>query len=124
MGDTISQAELQELQASGATLEIEPQTLVIAGLVEQLSQMIPAPVDNSEVLGAIQQLITKINTEVSVKVQPLVESVHHSHNNNQIKVDTSPILEAVERLTSRNDYHFSITRDDRGRIESMDARIV
>lgn len=124
MGDSITQAELNEMKREGAVLEIEPQVLVIDGLVEQLSQMIPAPVDNSEVLGAIHQLIDKLDNAVSVSVEPIVESTHHSHNKNEIKVDTSPILEAVERLTSRNDYHFSINRDDRGRIESMDARII
>lgn len=124
MSETISQAELLELQKAGAKLEIEPQVLVIAGLVEQLSQMIPEPVDNSEVLGAIHKLVEKLDNAVTIQCEPIVESTHHSHNDNQIVVDTSPILEAVERLTACNDYHFSINRDDRGRIESMDARVI
>ncbi len=124
MAKTITQAELNAMRQSGADFEIEPQVLVVDGLVEQLSQMIPKPVDNSEVLGAIHQLITKLDTEVSISCEPVVESTHHSHNDNTITVDTSPILEAVERLTTRSDYHFTVNRDDRGRIESMDARII
>lgn len=123
MGDSITQAELDALKADGAVLEIDPQVLVIEGLVEQLKQMVPASVDNSEVLGAIHQLIAKLDNAVSVTVEPVVESTHHSHNKNEITVDTSPILEAVERLTARCNYHFTINRDDRGRIESMDASI-
>lgn len=124
MADTITQAELDEMRRSGAEIEIAPDVVVIEGLVDQLSQMVPAPVDNSEVLGAIHQLIEKLDTAVSVSVEPVVESTHHSHNDNTITVDTTPILEAVERLTSRNDYHFSINRNQRGQIESMDARII
>ena len=124
MAKTITQAELDEMRQSGAELEIEPQVLVIAGLVEQLSQMVPKPVDNSEVLGAIHSLVEKLDNAVAVTVEPIVESTHHSHNDNVIKVDTSPILEAVERLTTRNNYHFTINRNQRGQIESMDASII
>lgn len=124
MADTISQAELEEMRRAGAEIEIEPKVLVVKGLIEQLSQMIPEPVDNSEVLGAIHQLIKKLDNEVSVSCEPVVESTHHSHNDNTIVVDTAPILEAVERLTVKSDYHFTITRDQRGRIESMDAKVI
>lgn len=61
---------------------------------------------------------------MAVTVEPIVESTHHSHNDNVIKVDTTPILEAVERLTTHSNYTFTINRDERGRIESMDARVI
>ncbi|MDC0600109.1 hypothetical protein OAO65_02245 [Flavobacteriales bacterium] len=124
MGDTITQAELDEMRRCGAEIEIDPDVVVVEGLVEQLSQMVPAPVDNSEVLGAIRALVDKLDNAVTVQCEPIVESTHHSHNENKIVVDTTPILEAVERLSVRSNYQFSINRDDRGRIESMDARII
>ena len=88
MADTITQAELDEMRRSGAEIEIEPDVVVVEGLVDQLSQMVPKPVDNSEVLGAIHQLIKKLDNEVSVTCEPVVESTHHSHNDNTIMVDT------------------------------------
>jgi tRNA(Ile2) C34 agmatinyltransferase TiaS len=124
MADTITKEELEDLMRSGAEVEIEPQVLVIQGLMEQLEKLTPAKTDNSDIVAAIRELVEKLNTEVSVKCEPVVESTHHSHNENKIVVDTKPILEAVERLTKKNDYHFTITRNNRGQIESMDARIV
>lgn len=120
----ITRKELEALKASGADVEIEPQRLVLDGLAETLATAIPAPVDNSEVLSALYKLIDKLDTSTTVKCEPVVESTHHSHNDNKINVDTAPILEAVEKLIHRPNYQFTVNRDSRGRIESMDARIV
>jgi len=124
MADTITKEELDELMRSGAEIEIEPQVLVIQGLMEQLEKLTPTRADNSDIVAAIRELVEKLNTEVSVKCEPIVESTHHSHNENKIVVDTAPILEAVERLTARCEYRFTIERNNRGQIESMDARII
>jgi hypothetical protein len=124
MADTITKEELEELMRSGAEIEIEPQVLVIQGLVDQLAKLTPIPSDHSDIVNVLQDLVNKLNTEVSVKCEPIVESTHHSHNENKIIVDTTPILEAVERLTARCEYRFTIERNNRGQIESMDARII
>lgn len=121
---SITRKELEALKAEGAELEIEPQRMVMEGLVDALAPLIPAPVDNSEILNALYKLIDKLDTSTTVKCEPVVESEHHSHNKNEINVDTAPILAAVEKLTQRPNYTFTINRDARGRIESMDARII
>lgn len=124
MADLLTKAELNALMDEGVEIEIEPQVLVIQGLMDQLQKLVPEPRDNSDIVNVLTSLVEKLNTEVSVKCEPIVESTHHSHNENKIVVDTKPILEAVERLTQRNEYHFTVTRNNRGQIESMDARII
>lgn len=120
----ITKKELDELKASGAEIEIEPQVLVIDGLINQLSKLEPKHVDLSEVVSSLQDIVRNINRELTVKCEPVVESIHHSHNNNEILIDTKSIIEAIDRLKTRNEYRFIINRDARGRIESMDARLM
>ena len=124
MGNTLTKEELDKLRSTGAEIEIEPDVLVIQGLVEQLEKLVPTATDNSDIVSALKVLASKLDKELSVKCEPVVESTHHSHNENKIVVDTTPILEAVERLTQRCEYRFTIERNNRGQIESMDARIL
>ena len=124
MADTITREELEQLKREGAEIEIEPTVLVIQGLVDQLADLKPVPRDNSDIVKVLQELVSKLNAEIAVKCEPVVESVHHSHNENKIVIDTKPILEAMERLTKRCEYRFTVERNNRGQIESMDARII
>ena len=120
MANMITQAELEALITSGAEIEVEPQVLVIQGLIEQLEKLRPTPEDNSSVVEALTLLAEKLDKTLSVTCEPIVESV----NNNQIVIDTTPILEAIERLTHRCEYRFTIERNNRGQIESMEARVM
>jgi len=54
----ISREELEEMRKSGAEIEIEPQRLVVEGLIEQLKALVP---DNSEVLSEIKKLTEAIS---------------------------------------------------------------
>ena len=54
MADTITKEELDELMRSGAEIEIEPQVLVIQGLMEQLEKLTPTRADNSDIVAAIR----------------------------------------------------------------------
>ena len=123
---SVSQQELKAMQRAGADIEYGPkpvQRIAIEGLTDQLRDLAP---DNTEVLTAIHQLIETLTNSASVDCTPQIECTPRveSVNNNRVVVDTTPILEAVERLTHKSDYHFTINRDGRGRIESMDAKIL
>ena len=120
----ITLEELAERRASGASVEMSPQKIVIEGLLDQLRGLAP---DNTEVLEAIRILVEKIDSTAvvaAINKIPETEVMNNNYNDNSVVVDTTPILEAVERLTHKHDYHFTVNRDKRGRIESMDAVIV
>lgn len=118
MADSITREELAAIQAGGGEVEVEPQRITVEGLVESLAHLVPRPADHSEIVGVLNQLVERVNTTVSC--DPVVESVNH----NQVVVDTTPILRAVEKLCQRPNYQFTVNRNARGQIESMDARIV
>lgn len=123
---SISQKELREMQLAGAKVSVGPkpvQRVSVEGLADQLRSLTP---DNSEVLEAIRTLVETLSNSTVVECAPQIECTPRveSVNNNRVLVDTTPILEAVERLTQKSNYHFTINRDGRGRIESMDARVL
>ena len=120
----ITLEELAERRASGASVEMSPQKIVIEGLLDQLKGLAP---DNTEVLEAIRILVEKIDSTAvvaAINKIPETEVMNNNYNDNSVVVDTTPILEAVEKLTHKQNYHFTVNRDKRGRIESMDAEIM
>ena len=120
----ITLEELAERRASGASVEMSPQKIVIEGLLDQLRGLAP---DNTEVLEAIRILVEKIDSTAvvaAINKIPETEVMNNNYNDNSVVVDTTPILEAVEKLTHKQNYHFTVNRDKRGRIESMDAEIM
>ena len=113
----LSKKELEKLKEGGAELEYEPRRIQIEGLLEAMGNL---KQDNSEVLTTLRDLISKIDQSPSVEVAPSFDAVNH----NKVVVDTTPILDAVERLTARPNYRFTVNRNPRGQIESMDAEVI
>ena len=118
--DNISQHELMMMQMDGAEIEMEPDTIIVEGLLDQLAKLVPK--DNADIVAALKALV--LTPHVTVDCTPIVESIHHSNNINNVSVDTTPIQQVMERLVQRHEYTFTVNRDSRGRIESMDARII
>ena len=120
--DNISREELKALMDDGAEVEFgpeEPQRVIVEGLMDVIDKVAP---DNTEVLQAIHGLIQKLNINVAPVFNvpvPSVESLNNNYNDNKIVVDTQQIADAM--IKEPVNYRFTVTRDNRGAIESMDA---
>lgn len=117
----ISSEELQELLSSGAEVEMcemPPQRVIVEGLRDVLDKVAP---DNTEVLQAIYSLICKLNLAVTVPV-PSVENLNNNYNDNKIVVNTDAIAQVMSRKPPN--YRFTVVRDNRGLIQTMDAEII
>lgn len=122
---SLTMRELEELKMAGAEVEVEPQRMVVEGLIEQLRALVP---DNSEVLSEIRKLteaITSLSGQSTiVECTPQIDCTPQVNPVNNVVVDTTPILQAVDRLMHRPDYKFVVHRNARGFVESMDAMVI
>lgn len=121
----LTMRELQELKKAGAEVEFEPQRMVVEGLIDQLRALVP---DNSEVLSEIRKLTEAIvnlsGNSTVVECTPQIDCTPHVESVNNVSVDMTPLTQAMERLMQRPNYKFTVTRNGRGLIESMDATVV
>ena len=119
---SLSREELEDLKESGAEIEIEPQRLVVEGLIEQLKALVP---DNSEVLSEIRKLTEAISNLAAhstvVECTPTIDCTPRVESVNNVTVDTTPLIQAMDRMMQRPNYRFTVHRNNRGFIESMDA---
>lgn len=121
----MTRQELHEMEDDGAEFEIEPQRMVVEGLIEQLRALVP---DNSEVLSEIRRLTEAISNLAAhstvVECTPQIDCTPIINPVNNVSVDMAPLTQAVERLMQRPNYRFTVTRNNRGFIESMDAEAI
>lgn len=122
---SLTMRELEELKKAGAEVEVEPQHMVVEGLIDQLRALVP---DNSEVLSEIRKLTEAIINLAAhstiVECTPQIDCTPVVNPVNNVTVDMTPLMQAMDRMMHRPDYKFTVTRNNRGFIESMDATVV
>ena len=122
---SLTMRELEELKKAGAEVEVEPQRMVVEGLIDQLRALVP---DNSEVLSEIRKLTEAIvnlsGQSTVVECTPQIDCTPHVESVNNVTVDMTPLMQAMDRLMHRPDYKFVVHRNARGFVESMDATVV
>jgi hypothetical protein len=118
----ITRKELEEMKMAGAEIEIEPQRMVVEGLIDQLRALVP---DNSEVLSEIRKLTEAITNLAAhstvVECTPQIDCTPVVNPVNNVTVDMTPLTQAMDRMMHRPNYRFTVHRNNRGFIESMDA---
>lgn len=120
----MTKQEMHEMECDGAEFEIEPQHLIVEGLIEQLKALTP---DHSQMIAELRRLTDAISNTPShdtlVECNPQIDCAAPV-TNNKITVDTTPISQALERMMHRPDYRFTVVRNNRGLIESMTAEVI
>lgn len=120
----MTKQEMHEMEDDGAEFEIEPQHLIVEGLIEQLKALTP---DHSQMIAELRRLTDAISNMPShdtlVECNPQIDCAAPV-TNNKIMVDTTPISQALERMMHRPDYRFTVVRNNRGLIESMTAEVI